>query len=280
MHRIVEGILDGRGQALVHTGETPEDTRASNLERFTDPLEQGPIVVIATSCFGTGINASGVGWVVCLGGAWSILDLIQALGRGGREGIGADCTVLWYEQHERMLEAWSRQLEPQNEFHLERLRFTTPISTLDFFEDARSARCLRESIARVLDGHALSCLNSGGKLCSSCTQALSTAVSTSSRSLYQQAPSVAQTIFTASPVVGANAERCLSFAGLDDSFGGLEESFLDTSRSDALSEGGRGFRSGEDMQQGLRSLRKDGGKRFHAGINLPRSFDTRMIRGV
>lgn len=240
VHAIVQRIMPGVGRAILHTRDSPEDDKAHNLQLFTAPLEGGPLVVTATSSFGTGINASRVGWVICLGGAWSILDLIQELGRGGREGIEADCDVLWYGHHEQFLRAQAKTLRSENEFRLPRLHFTTPLSTLDYFEDARSTRCLRASIARVLDGDAMSCLITGGKECSSCQQVLSGTAPASPRPRHQQGYQVPQTTLSSPAVLGANAERRLEFSGPEPR--AADESALDESFQDLdVLEGGGAF---------------------------------------
>jgi superfamily II DNA helicase RecQ len=160
------GIEEGRSHVLLHHANMSEEQRRANVDTFTR-AHISPVIVIATSCFGTGIDAPGVSFTVCIGGGYSVLDMHQALGRAGREGLPATCLVLWYDEHERLLGGKARS---DNSAGVQDVA-TTAAGTLAFFKAALQGHCLRQHLASILDG-ALghTCIGTGGQRCSSCEE--------------------------------------------------------------------------------------------------------------
>ena len=149
---------------LLHHADMTEEQRRANVETFTQGAVS-PVIVIATSCFGTGIDAKGVSFVVCIGGAYSVLDMHQALGRAGREGQPATCLVLWYAEHERLLR---ERDTPRNDAGVQDAA-TTASGTLAFFEAALQDKCLRQHLTFILDGTlGPTCIGMQCEECSSC----------------------------------------------------------------------------------------------------------------
>lgn len=162
-------IPDAGSHVLLHHSGVSDEEQQGNVRRFTGP-EEAPLIVIATSCFGVGIDAGGVSFAVCLGGAYSVLDLTQQLGRAGREGNEATCLVLWYDRHEQILQDHSARPRP----HGMQDPSLAEASTLGFFTAASEGRCLRQHLSAFLDGgQGQPCLASAGQLCSSCEAAVS-----------------------------------------------------------------------------------------------------------
>jgi hypothetical protein len=98
-HNLIRNAL-GEGQRhrlhLYH-GRLPDTTRAAVANAFRaasvfDPAEPGefePIIVVATSAFGLGINRADVRTVFCASPATDLAALYQQVGRAGRDGAPA-----------------------------------------------------------------------------------------------------------------------------------------------------------------------------------------------
>lgn len=155
------GMQGLEGHVLLHHADLDDAQRAANVHNFTEG-KVTPLIAIATSCFGTGIDAVGVSFTVCYGGAYSMLDLQQALGRAGREGTKATCLVLWHENHVSLLKRAGNGPALQD-------AATTTAGTLAFFQAVQKKRCLRQHLASILDGtQRHTCVGTGAELCSSC----------------------------------------------------------------------------------------------------------------
>lgn len=68
--------------------------RQTVLRVFTDTQQRGPIVVCCSSAFGTGIDVPCVRLVVHFGPSLTMLDYLQSVGRGGRDGRPARCVLI------------------------------------------------------------------------------------------------------------------------------------------------------------------------------------------
>jgi ATP-dependent DNA helicase RecQ len=84
-----------------HAGMSDEERRA--VETRLQSKDQPPLPsVIATNAFGMGMDYSHLSWVVLSGAPFSLLAMMQALGRVARGGAVGSAEVFWAEEDFRM----------------------------------------------------------------------------------------------------------------------------------------------------------------------------------
>jgi len=85
--------LVGRGlRAVPYHAGLPDDVRRANQEAF---VRERVDIVVATVAFGMGIDRSNVRYVMHTGMPKSLEHYQQEAGRAGRDGLPAECVLLW-----------------------------------------------------------------------------------------------------------------------------------------------------------------------------------------
>jgi ATP-dependent DNA helicase RecQ len=107
----VEETVDFLGEqgipAVAYHGKMEADERRRNQERWMSDEER---VLVGTIAFGLGINKASVRAVIHLSLPKSIEQYYQEAGRAGRDGLQADCILLWQKRDAGLLAHFIEQI--------------------------------------------------------------------------------------------------------------------------------------------------------------------------
>jgi ATP-dependent DNA helicase RecQ len=127
-------LLKEKGIAAIgYHGKMNADERRRNQESWmTDEVR----VLVGTVAFGLGINKAAVRAVIHLSLPKSIEQFYQEAGRAGRDGLPADCIMLWQKQDASLLNFFINQLKDP----LEQGRARERYQTMREFVESRECR--------------------------------------------------------------------------------------------------------------------------------------------
>ena len=101
-------VLEEQGIAAIgYHGKMGADVRRRNQERW---MSDEVRVLVGTLAFGLGINKAAVRAVIHLALPKSIEQYYQEAGRGGRDGLPADCVLLWQKRDAALLSYFIGQI--------------------------------------------------------------------------------------------------------------------------------------------------------------------------
>ena len=133
-------LLKEKGIAAIgYHGKMNADERRRNQESW---MADEVRVMVGTIAFGLGINKAAVRAVIHLSLPKSIEQYYQEAGRAGRDGLPADCIMLWQKQDASLLNFFINQLKDPLEQGRARERYQTIREFVDSYECRHRQICL------------------------------------------------------------------------------------------------------------------------------------------
>jgi ATP-dependent DNA helicase RecQ len=108
----VDFLAEKKIAAVPYHGQMDGELRTRNQEKWMNDEVR---VLVGTIAFGLGINKPGVRAVIHLGLPKSLENYYQEAGRAGRDGLPADCVLLWQPRDLGLLVYFIEQMEDTSE---------------------------------------------------------------------------------------------------------------------------------------------------------------------
>ena len=102
-------ISDGNRLVDMYHSQTPEDSKQEIVDSLSQSASQKRVIV-ATSALGMGVDMSGFHSVILYGPPREFVDLVQAIGRVGRDNTPACALILYNSMHLRKTDIAMKEL--------------------------------------------------------------------------------------------------------------------------------------------------------------------------
>ncbi|HLK05893.1 MAG TPA: ATP-dependent DNA helicase RecQ [Candidatus Acidoferrum sp.] len=125
---VVEFLNSNGIPAIGYHGKMDSEERRQNQRLWSGDKVR---VAVGTMAFGLGINKPNVRKVIHLALPKSIEQYYQEAGRGGRDGLPADCILLWQKRDAALIEHFHSQIESEEERERAELRLHQVLEFVD-----------------------------------------------------------------------------------------------------------------------------------------------------
>lgn len=144
-------------QVLFFYADLPEHARRQIFEQWQNPKPGSAQIMICTCAFGTGVDTPNVRAVIHVGACSSLVQYAQEIGRAGRDGRPARCTLLYANNYANQL--YHTLVESERATGGSHLELREKQKKIDDFQVFRSwvmdcSSCRRARLYEFMDGQA------------------------------------------------------------------------------------------------------------------------------